>query len=86
MFLGVANPRDIFTTTSERIGANGGVAVVRLVLAVGGVGDEPVVMGFASGDAMIELAAKVEHRDLVTGSFEQHIAVDRSATPSEGSA
>jgi hypothetical protein len=31
------------------------------------LGDEPVVIGFASGDDMIEVAAKVEDRDWVTG-------------------
>jgi hypothetical protein len=45
------------------------------------LGDEPVVVGFASGDAMIEVAAEAAHRDLVTGSFEQLNAVDPSATP-----
>jgi hypothetical protein len=43
------------------------------------LGDEPVVIGFASGDAMIEVAAKIEDRDLVTGSFEQQNAAGRSA-------
>jgi hypothetical protein len=35
------------------------------------LGDEPVVVGFASGDAMIEVAAEAAHLALVTGSFEQ---------------
>lgn len=46
------------------------------------LGDEPVVVGFASGDAIIEVAAEAVHRDLVTGSFEQPKVVDRSATAS----
>ena len=46
------------------------------------LGDEPVVVGFASGDAMIEVAAEAAHRELVTGSFKQPNAVDPSATPS----
>ena len=33
------------------------------------LGDEPVVMGFASGDAVIEVAAKTEDRDRVVGSL-----------------
>ena len=36
------------------------------------LGDEPVVIGFASGDAMIEVAAKVEDRDRVIGSLTTH--------------
>lgn len=31
------------------------------------LGDEPVAIGFASGDAMIEVAARAEHRALVSG-------------------
>jgi hypothetical protein len=31
------------------------------------LGDKPVVMEFAAGDAKIEVAAKAEHRALVTG-------------------
>jgi len=31
------------------------------------LGDNPVVIGFASGAARIEVAAKAGHRDLVTG-------------------
>jgi hypothetical protein len=31
------------------------------------LGDKPVVIGFASGDGMIEVAARVEHRTLVAG-------------------
>lgn len=31
------------------------------------LGDEPVVVGFDSGDDMIEVAARVEHRALVAG-------------------
>jgi hypothetical protein len=31
------------------------------------LGDEPVVIGFASGDSMIEVAAKIGHRALVAG-------------------
>lgn|SRR5512132_2647754 len=41
------------------------------------LGDEPVVIGFASGDGMIEVAAEAAHRDLVTGSFEQQNAARR---------
>jgi hypothetical protein len=33
------------------------------------LGDEPVVIGFNSGDAMIEVAAKIEDRDRVIGSL-----------------
>jgi hypothetical protein len=33
------------------------------------LGDEPVVIGFASGDAVIEVAAKVEGHDRVIGSL-----------------
>jgi hypothetical protein len=50
------------------------------------LGDEPVVVVFASGDGMIEVAAKSGDRELVIGSFEQHAADDPSATPSDGSA
>ena len=46
------------------------------------LGDEPVVIGFASGDARIEIAAKIAERDLVTGPFEQPNVVDPSATTS----
>ena len=46
------------------------------------LGDDPVVIGFASGDDMIEIAARVEHRALVAGSLEQSTAVARSATQS----
>ena len=35
--------------------------------AVKRLGDNPVVIGFASGAARIEVAAKAGHRDLVTG-------------------
>jgi hypothetical protein len=34
------------------------------------LGDEPVVVGFASGDSMIEVAARIPDRDLVSGPFE----------------
>jgi hypothetical protein len=33
------------------------------------LGDDPIVIGFASGDAMIEVAAKSEDRDRVIGSL-----------------
>jgi hypothetical protein len=33
------------------------------------LGDDPAVIGFAAGDAMIEVAAKVEQRAMVTGPF-----------------
>ena len=33
------------------------------------LGDDPVVIEFASGDARIDVAAKAEHRSLVTGPF-----------------
>ena len=33
------------------------------------LGDEPVVVGFASGDATIEVAARAEHRALMAGPF-----------------
>ena len=46
------------------------------------LGDEPVVVGFASGDGMIEVAAKIAERDQVTGPFEQPDVVDPSGTPS----
>jgi hypothetical protein len=46
------------------------------------LGDDPVVVGFATGDAMVEVAAEAAHRDLVTASFEQPDVVDPSATRS----
>ena len=41
------------------------------------LGDEPVVIGFTSGDALIEVAAKAEHRALVAG----HLTTPATPTP-----